>query len=285
MLFIILPLISVLFSILTFSFLDQYNVSINTFFFSPTEEILSNTNVHEDTLVISNLSNLNASKAIGLQLTTTAFEFQNILSSNLPSEWISLRYTDSINIDRLPSSDGSGDIIKTLARFPLISTSKVSALFEWESFGRTQNVIDPFYESSQLLWNDVNEENKVRVIRKTTKRPLLFPKREFTLAMGEFNQTTGFEYLDKERLQIPRGTITHAMSSVHFESSKVTTDGYIQAYQDFVAWFIDDKEDGTILLVMTKLNLGKDIPKWAFLTTVALTGIWSMESLKTLTKT
>ena len=55
--------------------------------------------------------------------------------------------------------------------------------------------------------------------------------------------------------------------------------GYIDAYQDFVAWF-SGEENGSRIDIVMRVDLGNDIPNWAFLATIAATGIGSMAALR-----
>mmetsp|Transcript_34995 Transcript_34995/g.35637 ORF Transcript_34995/g.35637 Transcript_34995/m.35637 type:complete len:103 (+) Transcript_34995:583-891(+) len=88
---------------------------------------------------------------------------------------------------------------------------------------------------------------------------------------------------------IPKGTLTTSLLSVRLSSKlmerereKREREGekeqYQLAYQDFMSWYIE-VPGGTLVTVMTRVDLGPDIPHWAFLTLITATAIRSVNSL------
>lgn len=58
---------------------------------------------------------------------------------------------------------------------------------------------------------------------------------------------------------------------------------HIKAYQDMMGWFIPlPQSGGTLLVFVMQVDLGPDIPHWAFLTAVAATAAWGMDALNKL---
>ena len=133
----------------------------------------------------------------------------------------------------------------------------------------------------------------------TTKKPLIFPKRVFSLAMIESNQKTELKIMlpvgigsRVRNVTIPRGARISSLISVNLGLDllgkcrdsllcNTTTGGYIEAYQDFVAWF-SEADGGSRIDIVMRVDLGRDIPHWAFLATIAATGIGSMSTLREL---
>ena len=58
---------------------------------------------------------------------------------------------------------------------------------------------------------------------------------------------------------------------------------HIKAYQDMMGWFVPLEQGGTLLVFVMQVDLGPDIPHWAFLTAVAATASWGMDALNRLT--
>ena len=105
----------------------------------------------------------------------------------------------------------------------------------------------------------------------------------------QFNYpTTNLKYCPYKNatseLKIPKGTITQSLISIKLSTdytsmiTKTDETTYVE-YQDFIAWFVDDNLGGTNLLIVMRVDLGKDVPHWAFTTTVGAMGVWSMQSL------
>lgn len=57
---------------------------------------------------------------------------------------------------------------------------------------------------------------------------------------------------------------------------------HIKAYQDMMGWFVPLESGGTLLVFVMQVDLGPDIPHWAFLTAVAATASWGMDALNRL---
>ena len=56
----------------------------------------------------------------------------------------------------------------------------------------------------------------------------------------------------------------------------------IKAYQDMMGWFVPLEGGGTLLVFIMQVDLGPDIPRWAFFTALAATAVWSMAALNKL---
>lgn len=56
----------------------------------------------------------------------------------------------------------------------------------------------------------------------------------------------------------------------------------IKAYQDMMGWFVPLEGGGTLLVFIMQVDLGPDIPQWAFFTALAATAVWSMNALNKL---
>ncbi len=173
----------------------------------------------------------------------------------------------------------------------------VYKLFTFENFAKTQNYIDPFYESSTQINTDKNHADKI--IHKITKCPLFYHKRLFTLAILERKQGHNFNVrfpinsvgtsLDKQKVfnknkhnyyVIPKGTPVIAIFSVNNTNVNNINQDYVEARQQFMAWFIEkDHKNSTHLEIVMRVDLGLDIPHWLFLHTVGVTGIWAMGKL------
>jgi hypothetical protein len=68
------------------------------------------------------------------------------------------------------------------------------------------------------------------------------------------------------------------------EKIKQWKETHIHAYQDMMGWFIPLESGGTLLVFLMQVDLGSDIPHWAFQTAVAATAAASMRTLNKLTK-
>lgn len=163
----------------------------------------------------------------------------------------------------------------------------------------------------------------------TTQRPLLFPKREMTVALCEKTLKHAFT-LTNLRLRtapmktftsilIPKGTQMNAMVNVNvdldalefpvknpfwrrfdnknsekgknlvqsrkvWQTKRDRKEKHIKAYQDMMGWFVELKGGGTLLVFVMQVDLGPDIPHWAFFTAVAATAAWSMAALNKLSR-
>eukprot|EP01036_Dinobryon_divergens_P022451 gene22451-30708_t len=220
-----------------------------------------------------------------------------------------MRTSENVTIERSATAYGGPSYLKTTAHFQVPPQSLIQ-LFYWQNFHRTQSVIDPFFESADQL---LNVSSNCRVIKKTTKRPLVFPKRVFHMASCEHTQaqsveifihsawntlvrrttcglsapigehSRSFEEQNKLRVSIDKGTIVSSLMSVTLPKDEDIL-GYVRSFQDFIAWFLDDGTGGTLLVILMRVDLGPDIPNWAFLTTVAATGVWSMHAMMKLSR-
>ncbi len=251
----------------------------------------------------------NASDLLFKRFSDAQNSFESVLQEK---KWTTLRAATSerITIERLDGDDKSWPpYIRTTA---IINAPPdiVYEYFEWSSFDTTQKAIDPFYEGSELL---LEATPNMKVIRKTTKRPLIYPKRQFNLGMitGEQRKTiTVLGPEQKGRLTIPRGTLQSTLLNViptddlQSKSKNDESTSYVTAFQDFTAWFVPMKEakfdstplptpsssspsedltpTHTQLTIVMRVDLGRDIPHWIFLLVVGATGLRSMRSLTSL---
>ena len=232
----------------------------------------------------------NASEVVSRRQAEIQTEFEIAMKDN---NWTQLKKTDSVIIERMDASDGQWPpYLKTSALLEG-TPAEVKALFEWENFHDTQVTIDNFYEGSEVIF-DVNP--RTRLIRKTSKRPVVYPKRSMTLALvqGEqrrannmVRQSFGYGYGT-----LPKGTPTTTMvnviptDDVYKASTPPAESGYVRAYQDFVAWYRprttrrgDVVEGWTELTIVMRVDMGRDIPHWLFLFMVGVTGVSSMKAL------
>lgn len=230
-------------------------------------------------------------------------EFEEAIVSK---KWKVLRSSLNISIETLEAVDGWPPYIRTTA-FIACSPETVFEAFKWNNFHKTQSVIDPFYQSSQVIFEG---HKGWRVIRKSTKRPLIYPKREFylatidTKALKTMNSTLpesmhpprkesgeGSEKISDpsfEAMLIPKGTMMSVLVSVRMSqdfldqkqvgSSERARERYVQGFQDFVGWFVP-VPGGTRMMLVMRVDVGADIPKWAFFAVVSATGIPAIRSL------
>lgn len=89
--------------------------------------------------------------------------------------------------------------------------------------------------------------------------------------------------------KIAKNTVINALVNVNIASdsdkkstSTSTGSRYKRAFQDFVVWFHDIGDNCTLLDIVMKVDMGNDIPRWAFTTTVSTTGVWAMNALNRL---
>ena len=176
-----------------------------------------------------------------------------------------MRVSENITIERAETSYGGPNYLKTTARFS-VPPSKLTQLFSWDHFHQTQSSIDPFYESSQLLFN---VSSQCKVVRKTTKRPLIFPKRYFHLSLceglqasdmnivinnawaktvtqaGQCSTTTSSDISNSAnltRVRVEKGTTVSSLMTFSLPNEDEFVGKYVKSFQDFIAWFIDDRE-------------------------------------------
>ena len=183
----------------------------------------------------------------------------------LERQWIVMRTSENVTIERSATAYGGPSYLKTTAYFQ-VPPHSLMQLFDWQNFHRTQSAIDPFFESAERLFNVTSD---CRVIRKTTKRPLVFPKRVFHMALCEHTQARHIDILvhnawnklvrqspsrlsdfvneksqntdDHRKVKVPidEGTIVSSLMTVTVPRDE-TMAGYVRSFQDFIAWFIDD---------------------------------------------
>ena len=191
-------------------------------------------------------------------------EYEEVLQC-LERQWIVMRTSENVTIERSATAYGGPSYLKTTAYFQ-VPPHSLMQLFYWQNFHRTQSAIDPFFESAERLFNVTSD---CRVIRKTTKRPLVFPKRVFHMALCEHTQarhidilvhnawntlvrrttcglsapigdhSRSFEEQNKLKVSIDKGTIVSSLMTVTVPRDE-TMAGYVRSFQDFIAWFIDD---------------------------------------------
>lgn len=255
----------------------------------------------------------NASYVLKRRQALVLTEFESAIASK---GWKVLRSSANITIETLEAADGWPPYVRTTAFIPC-SPETVFDAFKWSNFHKTQSAIDPFYQSSEVV---LEGSRTWRVIRKSTKRPLIYPKREFYLATIDTKSTSnvfttvppsmqqqsdGTEPESRENshgtttgeggggkgvetMLIPRGTMMSILVSVRMSdefldqrrvgASEKAKERYVQGFQDFVGWFLP-VPGGTRLVLVMRVDVGADIPKWAFMAVVAATGIPAMRSL------
>jgi hypothetical protein len=111
---------------------------------------------------------------------------------------------------------------------------------------------------------------------KITSVPL-FRKREFILALmdGKQSKSTTFNFENRNKtflsslpnvINIAKNTLKHSFVSVNLArddfKETAASASRTKSYQDFVSWFIDDGFGGTLLVVVMKVDLGDDIPRY-----------------------
>jgi len=67
-------------------------------------------------------------------------------------------------------------------------------------------------------------------------------------------------------INIAKNTLKHSFVSVNLArddfKETAASASRTKSYQDFVSWFIDDGFGGTLLVVVMKVDLGDDIPRY-----------------------
>jgi hypothetical protein len=166
-------------------------------------------------------------------------------------------------------------------------------------------------------------------MRQTTQRPLVFPKREMTVALCEKTLRQSFTINNLKlrttpmksftSINIPKGTSMNAMVNVNinldalefpkgrtfpwsgirfpgqkdkevvgkkkdWQKQRDRKERHMKAYQDMMGWFVPLEGGGTLLVFVMQVDLGPDIPHWAFFTAVAATAVWSMGALNKLSR-
>ena len=141
--------------------------------------------------------------------------------------------------------------------------------------------------ANDVIWQDYLTLLSNSRLLQTTKRLLIFPKREFILAFTETEQKKAINIGVLEF--IPKGTLISSLVAVRLgkdiaEGQKdklISKDKYVAASQDYFAYF-SKVDGGTKLTVLTRVEMGSDIPTWTMRPTIISTVAWSLTSLKKL---
>ena len=244
--------------------------------------------------------------------------YKDYLSIITKKGWKLLRTSNNISIETYDYNNDSWPIYIRTTSILNSNIIRIINAFRWENFDYTQKYIDPFYEKSSLLFEEadrwLNDVKDIKVIQKITKRPLFYPKREFYLGMliskqskdyivrKSLGKTVQYAYdklktitkgdisnLNNNFYKISKNTVINALVNVNIaydhNLKKTIKSQYKRAFQDFVVWFHDIGDNCTLLDIVMKVDMGNDIPRWAFITTVSTTGIWAMNSLNRLVST
>ena len=232
----------------------------------------------------------NASRVAKYRLSVIESDFEAALTSD---GWYTLWTGNNVTVEALDNKDGSWPIyVRSLAVFDC-KPEKLYKLLNGENFDKTQQKVDPFHESTTML-SDASDS--IKIIRKTTKRPFIFPKRDFALALIEKSHQSSFTIKNVKintspmqsikEIKLDRSILMNAMINVNVGDELLSAfkskGSYIRAYQDMVGYFVPLKNGGTLLISMMKVDMGSDIPHFAFKTTLGVTVAWSMGALRTL---
>ena len=122
------------------------------------------------------------------------------------------------------------------------------------------------------------------------------PKREMVVGLVEKTSRKSF-FVDKiqvnsypmkpiHNITVDKGILTNAVVNVNtgikFQMN-MKNETLVRAYQDMMGWFVPiDSGRGTLLIAVMKVDLGPDIPRFAFKTALSATVAWSMSSLRKL---
>lgn len=238
-----------------------------------------------------------SSKVLQQTFSRLSNDFERVLGN--PNYWKLLKSHRNVSVE---TYDGGKGLWPVYVRTTMVINRPVSdvyKLFTYENFAKTQSYIDPFYESSTQI--NIDRKKSDKIINKISKCPLFYRKRLFTLAVLERKQLNDFDVifpisgigvssLQKNKqvfhknkpnnYVVPKGTPVIAMFSVNNTSINNTDHNYFEAKQQFIVWFIatDDKMS-THLEILMRVDLGLDIPRWLFIQTVGVTGIWAMNKL------
>lgn len=148
-------------------------------------------------------------------------------------------------------------------------------MFEVSQLESTSNSIDPFIERISLHFEPSKE---FKVIRRTTKKIALLPRREFNLAILESTQQQAFTFpISNQKhsplknavagqVNVPKGSLYQEYVTVRvtdeFPSLPYPSNGkYIKSFQDCVVWYLDDGNGGTNLVSLMQVDLGSDVPR------------------------
>lgn len=251
---------------------------------------------NSDTGAVPTVGRFNASDVIRARQLEIQTSFEEVLNQK---GWITLKQTERVSIQRMDLPDGSWPpYVKTTA-FLHGTPEQVQDRFTWNNFHETQRAIDPFFEDAESLFE---VSSNTRIIRKTTKRPLIYPKREFTMALVQGEQKNkvtvrnsmdfGVGFISRKTPTTSLITVTPtdqvAATSSGAVSSSSSSSSYVHSFQDFVAWYRprinyrteEVMEGWTELTIVMRVDLGRDIPHWAFMLLVGHTGVGSMKLLQ-----
>ena len=232
----------------------------------------------------------NASWVVKHRLSMIETDFETALTSD---GWYTMWSANNVTVEALDNNDGSWPIyVRSLAVFDC-KPEKLYNLLNGENFDKTQQQVDPFHESTTVL---SNPSDNVKIIQKTTKRPLIFPKRDFTLALVEKSHQSSFTIKNVKirtspmksitEIKVDRNILMNGMINVNVGdellSASTAKGSYIRGYQDMTGYFVPLKSGGTLLVSMMRVDLGSDIPRFAFKTTLGVTIAWSMGTLQSL---
>ena len=256
----------------------------------------------------------NASSVIKTQVNRLKVQFEMMLSD--PSyTWKVLRnepnqnLTISVHYMDLKDEDGyryQQPYIKS-SIYIEAEPKAVSKLFTWRHLHDAFSVIDPLYESSDLISKVSLNTN---LIRMTTKPLIMFPKREFFLAHSHLDQRKPVHI--SEYHKIPSGSLIISFVNVRLNQDDYrehrNSTKYVKASQDYIAWFSkvefrdnhvhnndgtnandendrDYKDDryypieGTMVTTISRVDLG--LPRWLLKNTIGVNTVASsMVSLK-----
>jgi hypothetical protein len=165
------------------------------------------------------------------------------------------------------------------------SPSELFDMFTWKHFDNTQRRVDPFYDSAEML-QELQENKKALVFRRIMKRPLMFPKRIFFGALlAQVESTSGFEVSHSTgQVSVPKNTTMHSIVNMKcgIECNPDTDETFVLGFQDFISWYVDMGDGTTTLVTVMRMDLGKDIPRWIFLSTAGTVSVQAMKSIRNL---
>ena len=257
------------------------------------------------------ISRKNTSKVIRNRYHEIHKDYSTILTKK---GWKLLRNSNNISIETYNDNNDSWPYYIRTTSILNSNIIRIIDAFKWDNFDHTQKYIDPFYERSSLLYEEadrwLDNVKDIKVVQKITKRPLFYPKREFFLGMliskqpsnilvrKSLSPTVQYAYDRLKVIQndkssnsnnfykISRNTVINALVNVNIASDNnwkgSNKSRYKRAFQDFVVWFHDIGNNSTLLDIVMKVDMGNDIPRWAFTTTVSTTGIWAKNALNRL---
>ena len=55
----------------------------------------------------------------------------------------------------------------------------------------------------------------------------------------------------------------------------------VRGFHDFLSWYVDNGDGTTTVIVCMRFDLGPDVPRWLFLSTVGFVSVFGMRSLVT----